>query len=84
MYYNSIFRHNAIKEMIDADIPPDLFLQEASDAIVDPEDIDSSAPLVLPLGVTQDMPLSYLLSKKLTEDSVNSAKYMVQQGKINA
>lgn len=75
-------KYSNIKELVEFGIPADSFLQETGSAIIDEEDVDlfGQVPLVLPVDVTLDTPLAFILSRKLTEKSVDLAKYLIANG----
>ncbi|XP_069989939.1 ankyrin repeat and SOCS box protein 3-like isoform X2 [Penaeus vannamei] len=74
-------KFNCLKLLLEADIPPDAFLQETSNAVLDEADV----PLVLPLEISVDTPLGFLLSKPFTRERIDTAKFMIHKGcSVNA
>ncbi|XP_071519663.1 uncharacterized protein [Panulirus ornatus] len=80
-------RFNTLKTLVEDGVPPDKFLQGTSNAVLDEADVDlfCQVPLVLSLGITVDTPLSFLLSKPLTRQRLDIAKFMITKGScVNA
>ncbi|XP_063613458.1 ankyrin-3-like isoform X2 [Penaeus indicus] len=74
-------KFNCLKLLLEANIPPDAFLQETSNAVLDEADV----PLVLPLEISVDTPLGFLLSKPFTRERIDTAKLMIRKGcSVNA
>ncbi|XP_047489887.1 ankyrin-3-like isoform X2 [Penaeus chinensis] len=74
-------KFNCLKLLLEANIPPDAFLQETSNAVLDEADV----PLVLPLEISVDTPLGFLLSKPFTRERIDTAKLMIHKGcSVNA
>ncbi|XP_045596674.2 ankyrin repeat and SOCS box protein 14 [Procambarus clarkii] len=80
-------RFNSLRTLVEAGVPPDRFLQECSNAALDEVDVNlfRQVPLVLHLGTRVDTPLGFLLSKPLTRERVDTAKFMIDRGScVNA
>ncbi|XP_037791230.1 ankyrin repeat and SOCS box protein 3-like [Penaeus monodon] len=80
-------KFNCLKLLLEANIPPDAFLQETSNAVLDEADVSlfRQVPLVLPLEINVDTPLGFLLSKPFTRERIDTAKLMIHKGcSVNA
>ncbi|XP_076049162.1 uncharacterized protein LOC143029879 [Oratosquilla oratoria] len=75
-------RFQSVKDLLDAGIPADSFLQETPEEVVDRADpaLYRQKPLILPLGCTTDTPLAFLLSTPITKEKVNLACTMIDNG----
>ncbi|XP_068249187.1 ankyrin repeat and SOCS box protein 3-like [Palaemon carinicauda] len=75
-------RFNTLKLLLKKGIPPDAFLQETANAVLDEADVNlfRQLPLVMGLGTEVDTPLGFLLSKPINEKRVAVAKYMIDKG----
>ncbi|CAL4179815.1 unnamed protein product, partial [Meganyctiphanes norvegica] len=72
-------RYNNIRELVEFGIPADSFLQETGSAAIDEEDVVlfGQVPLLLPMDVTMDTPLAFILSRPYTEERVEMVKYLI-------
>ncbi|XP_066946236.1 LOW QUALITY PROTEIN: ankyrin repeat and SOCS box protein 14-like [Macrobrachium rosenbergii] len=75
-------RFNTLKVLIRKGIPPDAFLQETANAVLDEADVNLflQLPLVMSLGTEVDTPLGFLLSKPVSEKRAAVAKFMIDKG----